>query len=290
MKKHVLLLVILLASLATPLACWAHLTNAQALALQEKAEAGNAQALTAIRAAAHEGDPAAEDDLGGMYNMGKGLPHDPGQAFKWFHKSAEQGDPESAFNVSVCYFNANGVPRDVPKAIQWLRKSAEEGYAMSEGMLGAIYKTGGPGVPQDTAKALEWLGRSAEQGDPVAQGILSNMYYDGHSVRQNYAEAAKWALPVALQGNPAAQLRLGIIYASGRGVHENLVEAYTRLLLAGDESGGAGKIYGQAADNMKMIASRMTAAEIVRAKRDASWQFANHRRLYMEYLNRVQPH
>ena len=50
-----------------------------------------ATALKEYRAAAEQGDAAAQNGLGYMYNFGRGITQDFKEALKWYRLAAEQG-------------------------------------------------------------------------------------------------------------------------------------------------------------------------------------------------------
>jgi hypothetical protein len=47
------------------------------------------------RKAADQGNADAQFCLAVMYNEGRGVPHDPGQAVSWYRRAAEQGNKPS---------------------------------------------------------------------------------------------------------------------------------------------------------------------------------------------------
>ena len=51
-----------------------------------------------------------------MYENGRGVTRDDGEALRWFRLAAEQGDADAQFNLGVMYENGRGVTRDDGKA------------------------------------------------------------------------------------------------------------------------------------------------------------------------------
>ena len=49
-----------------------------------------AESSSAIRKSAEEGDAAAQDHLGHMYERGQGAPQDYSEAVRWYRKAADQ--------------------------------------------------------------------------------------------------------------------------------------------------------------------------------------------------------
>ena len=114
-----------------------------------------ATALRLLRPLGNRGDAWAQNRLGSMYYLGRGVPHDYAQAVKWYRMAADQGD------------------------------------AWAQAMLGIMYQAG-DGVPKDDAQALKWYRLAADQGDAGAQSNLGSMYYLGRGVPKDYVEAHKW--------------------------------------------------------------------------------------------------
>ena len=135
-----------------------------------------AAALDEWRPLAEQGLAEAQNNLGLIYDKGKGVPEDYTEAVKWYRKAAEQGYPMAQFNLGRMYFLGRGVPEDYTEAEKWFRKAAEQGNAGAQSNLGATYAHGW-GVPQDYAEAVKWYRKAAEQGSARAQGNLGAMYY-----------------------------------------------------------------------------------------------------------------
>ena len=119
--------------------------------------------------------------------------------------------------------------------------------------------------------ALDGVRVKAEAGDPSAQRRLGLMYAGGRGVEQDDAEAAQWFRRAAEQGEPRAQANLGFSYALGKGVPLDYVEAYRWLDLAvGRSSNEKRELFRR---NREAVAIKMTAAEVVDAKRLArAWR------------------
>ena len=104
------------------------------------------------RMKAEQGDAGAQFNLGSMYGLGRGVPLDAKEAFKWYRLAAEQGDADAQFNLGLMYKDGNGVVRDYKEAVKWYRLAAEQGYAVAQNSLGVMYKLG-RGVAQDYVMA-----------------------------------------------------------------------------------------------------------------------------------------
>ena len=120
-----------------------------------------------LRQAAEQGDAEAQNNLGGMYDNGDGVPKDDREAMKWFRRAAEQGFPPAQYNLGVMYNFGRGVPENDAEAVIWFRKAAEQGDAGAQSSLGSMYAVG-EGVPEDYVKAYVWANLAAAQGDEDA--------------------------------------------------------------------------------------------------------------------------
>jgi uncharacterized protein len=113
---------------------------------------------------ATQGDPAAQNHLGEMYDRGHGVTRDRATAVIWFRKAADQGFAAGQLNLGVMYEVGLGVPQDFVTAALRYRRAAEQGNAGAQLNLGAMYENGW-GVRQDYVIALMWFNLSAAGGD-----------------------------------------------------------------------------------------------------------------------------
>jgi TPR repeat protein len=179
------------------------------------------QAFPVCSKAAEQGDAAAQNNLGWMYDI---VQQDDAKAVKWYRKAAEQGYADAQNNLGWMYNIGEGVQQDYAEAAKWYRKAAEQGDADAQLWLGLMYHSG-EGVRQDYAEAVKWYRKAAEQGVADAQYNLGWMYDSGEGVQQDYAEAVKWYRKAAEQGNARAQFNLAVMYASGHGVLQSSAAA-----------------------------------------------------------------
>ena len=83
------------------------------------------------------------------------MPQEYGQAAKWFREAAEQGDPAAQFNLGVLYETGQGVPQNYADAVKWYHAAAEQGEPQAQFNLGVFYETGQV-VPQNYEEAVKW--------------------------------------------------------------------------------------------------------------------------------------
>ena len=75
--------------------------------------------IDALRARAEQGDAEAQNNLGGMYDEGRGVPQDDAEAVRWYRLAAEQGFAEAQFSLWARYADGAGVPQDYVQAHMW---------------------------------------------------------------------------------------------------------------------------------------------------------------------------
>ncbi len=86
-----------------------------------------ATAVAEFRPLAEAGHPKAQNNLGIMYQYGRGIARDLAEARRWYRKAAEQGLAEAHFNLGVLYVEGEGETRDLVQAYLWLSLAAEAG-------------------------------------------------------------------------------------------------------------------------------------------------------------------
>jgi TPR repeat protein len=182
------------------------------------------KAVKFYRKAADQGDVYAQNNLGNLYDSGKGVKQDYVEAVNWYRKAAEKGNPYGQYRLGWAYENAHGVKQDLAEALNWYRKSAAQGDADAQNSLGDMYDSG-KGVKQDYAEAVNWYRKSAEQGNAYAQYRLGWAYANGQGVKQDQAEALNWYRKSAEQGYVNSQYNLGDAYYNGTGAKQDYVEA-----------------------------------------------------------------
>jgi hypothetical protein len=119
------------------------------------------------------------------------------------------------------------------------------------------------GVQENYRKAMAWFAKAAANGNDNAQWKLGLGYIKGIGVPHDERKAVVWFKRAANHGNIRAQSALSDLYLSGRGVPRDYVRAYTWASIA------AG-LRGNDNDHLRVIGSRMTAAQIEDAHRRIS--------------------
>ncbi|HRD67461.1 MAG TPA: tetratricopeptide repeat protein [Candidatus Competibacter sp.] len=98
--------------------------------------------IAIVRPLADKGYPFAQFNLGVLYDEGKGVPEDNGQAIAWYRKAAEQGLPQAQINLGIMYEQGEGVPADLGSAYFWYALAESQGDSQA------------PQAKQDVAKKM----------------------------------------------------------------------------------------------------------------------------------------
>ena len=67
------------------------------------------------------------NNLGHLYQAGRGVPQDYAQARQWHRKAAAAGEPRAMLNLGLIYRDGLGVTKDSAQAHQWIEKAAAAG-------------------------------------------------------------------------------------------------------------------------------------------------------------------
>ena len=91
----------------------------------------------ALIAAANAGDARAQFLLAERYRIGDKLTErDYAQALGWYRAAAEQGNPDAQNNLGSMFLNGLGVPKDAVLAVKWYRLAAAQGLPVAQFNLG----------------------------------------------------------------------------------------------------------------------------------------------------------
>jgi hypothetical protein len=122
----------------------------------------------ALRAAAVQGSARAQNDLGVVYQLGRGVEHSDAEALKWYRKAAERNFPLAQSNLGWMLENGRGVDKDPASAMFWYKLAAQGGDMNGQYNLALLYERG-LGTARDRTLALEWYDKAARQGHAPAR-------------------------------------------------------------------------------------------------------------------------
>jgi TPR repeat protein len=181
-------------------------------------------AMARLKPFGERGNAKAQSYVGIMYDTGRGVGLDHGEAVSWYLKAAGQGDAYSQSHLGYAYEMGRGIARDEKLAAQWYAKAADQGDAYSEARLASLYRDG-RGLAQDYQQAAQWFAKAADQGSTWAQLNLGLLYIKGQGVPLDYTKAMFWLRNAADRNDSQAQYNLGWAYESGEGVPKDKQEA-----------------------------------------------------------------
>jgi uncharacterized protein len=121
--KHAIAVIILMLSFASQLAAG---PLEDAVAAHDRGD--YATALRLFRPLAEQGHASAQNNLGGMYDNGQGVPQNYAEAMKWYRLAADQGNAFAQSNLGIMYGEGHGVPQDYVRAYMWLNLAAAQGH------------------------------------------------------------------------------------------------------------------------------------------------------------------
>ncbi len=184
--------------------------------------------ISALIAAAHDGDSQAQLALGKAYCDGKGVTASSEDGIFWLRKSAKAGCADAQHELGVHYDDGRIVDFDIAESERWHRMAAEQGHVISQVHLGCIL-----GNQDRDEEAAQWFFRAAQEGPAQGSSLgLSNYgrcLLRGLGVQQNFAEAVKY-LTAAVTLNPENEIALYLLaccYERGEGVAQDYKQAFS---------------------------------------------------------------
>lgn len=168
-----------------------------------------AKARTIWEKLATQGDGQAMNNLGVLYDQGKGADQDMGRALHWFAKAAEANNAAGMNNYGRMLDQGRGMEANPAEAARWFDLAARMGQPEAQYNLGFLYEHG-RGVNKDDAAAAAWYSRAAAQRQREALGRLGHFYRLGKGVAANQQRAVLLLYAAAMEGLPEAieELRL----------------------------------------------------------------------------------
>jgi TPR repeat protein len=164
----------------------------------------SASSPQALLAAADQGDADAQALVGRAYDGGAaGFPDDPFTSAAYYQAAAEQGQVMAINNLGFMYDIGRGVPEDPVTAAYYFAVAADLGSAFGQSNLASMY-VDGRGVEQSDAEAFRLYRLASDRGHPPAQAGLAWMYQNGRGVRMNMDEAVRLYRIAARAGDEQA--------------------------------------------------------------------------------------
>lgn len=149
---------------------------------------------------ANDGDGQAMNNLGVLYDLGKGVEADPGRAANWFAKAANAGNPSGMSNYGRMLEQGRGIAANVSEAARWFDQAARQGQPEAQYNLGYLYEHG-YGVPRNDKAAAAWYSRAASQQQKEALARLGHFYRIGKGVDEDREKATLLLYAAAMEGS-----------------------------------------------------------------------------------------
>ncbi len=185
--------------------------------------AAPADDIVACREAATAGDPAAQYNMGLLYEEGIQVPKNKNEALNWYRKSADQGLPVAEYAVGLLTV-LSSTNANLPAATEYFRKAAEKDFAPAQFLWGYCLQLG-YGVSTNLLEAIVWYQKAASNNYAPAQYSLGVMSNDGLGMPNNPRDAVHFYRLAAGEKYPLAQYALGFCYMQGTGVEQDFKEA-----------------------------------------------------------------
>lgn len=171
-----------------------------------------------LRAAADKGHARAQDRVGTLYVLGKGVKQDYKEGQRWYQMAEKSNLPLARYHLGLMEWQGNLGPRSLEKAYAWCEKGADGlSDAAQKGDVEALLALAwmfqeGMGKAQDHAKALEYYREASESEYAPAENQLAIVYRDGRAGDKNPAEASKLFQKAAEGGYAEAQVNFGELF------------------------------------------------------------------------------
>jgi len=223
------------------------------------------KAISLLLPLARAGNPAAQFNLGAMYDFALGVPNNDREAAQWYLKAAEQGHSDAQYRLGFLYAEGRGLNKDYKKAMEWYLRAASQGNALAQHNIGSLYFNG-YGVEKDDKKAVEWYSKAAAQGVHAAENALGTMYVKGWGVEKDINKGLEWLMKAAESGVPTAQTNVVNIWlANARQGNAGAMHNFATLCLkgwAGEQKPQDCLAWYEKAAGLGVDASRNSLAEV----------------------------
>jgi TPR repeat protein len=133
-------------------------------------------AVRNLAAAARAGRPSAQSLFAWMHSMGVGVEREPITALALYLVAARQGDLAAQNNLGELYETGVelALEKNPRRAALWYEGAARGGFGPAQYNLGRLYAAG-IGVEYDVGLARLWLGKAEASGVPAASELLGQL-------------------------------------------------------------------------------------------------------------------
>ena len=119
-------------------------------------------------------NPSVQWRLGVMYDLGQGVPENPGEALRLFRQAAGNDDVNAHVSLGVMYANGRGVRPDYFQSMRYYRRAAELGSGAGFLCVGLLYQNG-LGVAASANEAAAWFLAAQAMRDSRARDAIAGL-------------------------------------------------------------------------------------------------------------------
>lgn len=182
------------------------------------ARGGNyTEAAKYYKQALQYGHPKAQNNLGNLYKVGRGVARDVQEAFRLYMASAQQGNTTAMRNVALCYQDGIGTAADFDQAVAWLMTAAEQKDHYACAALASAYTKWNH---KDDEKCLYWHKKAAEYGNADSMFALG-AFYAQKGDHLDPDQAVRYYDSAARVGTPAMKLKVAQALDYSRNTSDN---------------------------------------------------------------------
>ena|SRR5438067_13264412 len=116
-----------------------------------------------VSALGRSGYAPAQVSLGVLYQKGRGVTQNFGEAMNYYRAAAAQGNANAMYDIGTLFENGQGVETNVVEAARWYLRSAERGSVVGAYDVAEKYELG-QGVQKSNVEAWAWFGVAAAGG------------------------------------------------------------------------------------------------------------------------------
>jgi len=260
------------------------------------------EGIAALKEKALAGDSASQYKLGVIYEIGRDVPINYGEAARFYLMAALQDHPDAQNNLGVLFHNGNLGQWDYVNAYAWYTVAIQKGstfardnLALAEKELSQKQIKRGKRIAAqileshtapdsqfdniDFKTVIASLKEKALAGDSASQYKLGVIYANGRGTPQNYGEAARFYLMAALQDHPDAQNNLGSLFQNGNLGQRDSVNAYAWFTVAIQKGSKLAK------NNLALIEKELSKEHIERGKRIVAQILQSHTAPVYQFAN-----
>lgn len=179
---------------------------------------------------ASSGYPAAQYELGQLYEKGEYVNQSAKWANFWYHKAANQHYVAAELKLANAFAKGWGEEQSDVKAFHWYEKAAMQGNITAQTIVGLCYLEG-RGTAKDIIQGKSWLVKSAGKDDNQARYELSKLLLARDKINSDESKQAIIYLNEAAQSNHIpAMLMLADLYRVELGQKDNAARLYAKAL------------------------------------------------------------